>query len=74
MCKSEYKHGRESLLTVFQFTDLTVLLLQFLTDPLHGDVVAQRLGHLVDHLGGRVTRCPEVVTLDMRQKSDLTAL
>lgn len=53
------------LLTIFQFTDLTVLLLEFLTDLLHWDVVAERLGHLVDYLGGCVTCCPDVVTLDM---------
>lgn len=58
------------LLTIFEFTDLTVLLLQLLADLLHGDVVAQRLGYLVDHLGGCVTCRPEVVTLNMGQKSD----
>lgn len=53
------------LLTVFQLTDLTVFLLQLLADLLHRDVVAERLGHLVDHLGGCVARCSDVVTLNV---------
>lgn len=57
--------GFKILLTVFEFTDLTVLLLEFLTDLLHWDVVAERLGHLVDYLCGCITCCTDVVTLDM---------
>lgn len=55
-------------LTVFQLADLTVLFLEFLADLLHWDVVAERFGNLVDHLGGRVTCCPDVVTLDVWDK------
>lgn len=53
----------QSFLTIFEFTDLAVLLLQLLTDLLHRNVVAHGLGHLVDHLGGSVTCCSNVVTL-----------
>ena len=50
-------------LTIFQFTDLHVLLLQPLTDLVHGGVVAERLGHLVHDLSGSITRRPYVVAL-----------
>lgn len=50
-------------LTVFQLADLTVLLLEFLADLLHRNVVAQWFGHLIDYLRSRVTRCTDVVTL-----------
>lgn len=58
-------------LTVSQLTDLTVLLLELLTDLLHWDMVAEGFGNLVYHLGGCITRCSDVVTLDTwrRQKS-----
>lgn len=62
LCVSNRNHF--FLLTVFQLTDLTVLLLQLLTDLLHWDVVAERLGHLVDYLGGCIIRCSDVVTLE----------
>lgn len=66
-----FSYNRSSMrtsLTVFQLTDLTVLLLEFLTDLLHWDVVAEWFGNLVDYLGGCVTCCPNVVTLDMWDK------
>lgn len=50
-------------LTVFEFTDLAVLLLQLLTDLLHRNVMAHGFGHFVDHFGGSVTRRSDVVTL-----------
>lgn len=51
-------------LTVAQLTDLTVLLLELLADLADGDVVAQRAGHFVDHLGGGVACRSQVVTLN----------
>jgi len=50
------------LFVVFQFTDLTVLLLELLADPVHRDVVTEWPGHLVDHLCGCVACCADVVT------------
>lgn len=63
-----------SLLTVFQLTDLAVLLLELLADLLHGDVVAERFGNLIDHLGCRVTRCTDVVTLNTEQGGEIKKL
>lgn len=54
-------------LTVLQLADLAVFLLELLADLLHGDVVGQRLGHLVDDLGGGVICGPNVVALQQER-------
>lgn len=58
-------------LTVAKLTDLTVLLLQLLTDLVDRDVVAERAQHLVDHPGGGVTGCPQVVALQGEERESV---
>lgn len=71
MTRGENRAVGSPSLTVSQLTDLTVHLLELLTDLLHRDVVAERFGHLVNHLGGGVARRSDVVTLDTQgRKTD----
>lgn len=52
--------------TVAQFTDLAVFLLELLADFVNWSVIAERLGHLVGHLRGGIAGRPNVVALRAR--------
>jgi len=50
-------------LTIFQFTDLTVLLFELLTDLIHWHMMTQRFGNFIDNFCCCVTCCPYIITL-----------
>ena len=58
-----WKHHQFNGLTVSEFADLLVLLLELLADLVRGHAPGQGLGHLAQNAGGSILGAAQVIAL-----------